>query len=113
MRFTPQRRRETRKTHEIEDFMKSKTHEVEDLARMDCRRLQPPPVDFAPKRKTAMERFIHLANLALFRKRLTEPCDDARRQLLLKLLAEEEAREPAPEKELRPPLQSPDDRDRG
>jgi hypothetical protein len=40
-----------------------------------------------------MERFIHLANLALFRKRLTEPCDDARRQLLLKLLAEEEAKE--------------------
>jgi hypothetical protein len=40
-----------------------------------------------------MERFIHLANLALFRKRLAEPCDDARRQLLLKLLAEEEAKE--------------------
>ena len=40
-----------------------------------------------------MERFIHLANMALFRKRLAEPCDDARRQVLLKLLADEEAKE--------------------
>lgn len=40
-----------------------------------------------------MERFIHLANLALFRTRLAEPCDDARRLLLLKLVAEEEAKE--------------------
>lgn len=31
---------------------------------------------------------------ALFRKRLAEPCDDAQRRLLLKLLAEEEAKEP-------------------
>ncbi len=41
-----------------------------------------------------MERFfIHRQNLALFRKRLAEPCDDAQRRVLLKLLAEEEARE--------------------
>lgn len=40
-----------------------------------------------------MEGFIHRENLALFRKRLAEPCDDAQRQLLLKLLAEEEAKE--------------------
>ena len=40
-----------------------------------------------------MERFIHRENLALFKKRLAEPCDDAQRQQLLKLLAEEEARE--------------------
>jgi hypothetical protein len=40
-----------------------------------------------------MEKFIHRENLALFKKRLAEPCDDARRQLLLRLLAEEEARE--------------------
>jgi len=40
-----------------------------------------------------MERFIHRENLALFKKRLAEPCDDAKRQTLLKLLAEEEARE--------------------
>jgi len=60
-----------------------------------------------------LKEFIHAENLALFRKRLAEPCNGAQRKLLLKLLAEEEAREPAPEKELRPPLQSPDDRDRG
>ena len=41
-----------------------------------------------------MEGFIHRENLALFRKRLAEPCDDAQRRLLLKLLAEEEAKEP-------------------
>jgi hypothetical protein len=40
-----------------------------------------------------MERFIHRQNLALFRKRLAEPCDDAQRRVLLKLLAEEEAKE--------------------
>ena len=40
-----------------------------------------------------MEEFIHRENLALFKKRLAEPCDDTQRQLLLKLLAEEEARE--------------------
>ena len=45
------------------------------------------------KRNTAMERFIHRENMALFRKRLAEPCDDAQYQILLKLLAEEEARE--------------------
>jgi hypothetical protein len=39
-----------------------------------------------------MEKFIHLENLALFRKRLAEPCDDAKRQILLMLLAEEEAK---------------------
>ena len=39
-----------------------------------------------------MEKFIHRENLALFRKRLAEPCDDSQRQVLLKLLAEEEAK---------------------
>lgn len=40
-----------------------------------------------------MEAFVHRENLALFKKRLAEPCDDTRRQVLLKLLAEEERRE--------------------
>lgn len=39
-----------------------------------------------------MEGFIHRENLALLRKRLAEPCDEARRQVLLKLLAAEEAK---------------------
>ena len=45
-----------------------------------------------------MERYqsyIHLENLALFRKRLADPTTtEAEREVLLKLLAEEEAREP-------------------
>lgn len=45
-------------------------------------------------RSEAMERFIRRENLALFRKRLAEAPGDAARQILLKLLAEEEAKEP-------------------
>jgi hypothetical protein len=51
-----------------------------------------------------MEEFIHAQNLALFKRQLAEPCDDARRKLLLKLLAEEEAKELLPKEEMRPPL---------
>lgn len=40
-----------------------------------------------------MEKFIHRENLALFRRCLAEPHDDAERQVLLKLLAEEEAKD--------------------
>jgi hypothetical protein len=39
-----------------------------------------------------MERFVRRENLIIFRRRLAEATDDAQRQLLLKLLAEEEAR---------------------
>ena len=40
-----------------------------------------------------MEKYIHRENLALLRKRLTKPHDEATQQVLLKLLLEEEARE--------------------
>ncbi len=40
-----------------------------------------------------MEEFIHRENLALFRKHLAQPHDDAERKVLLKLLAEEAARD--------------------
>jgi hypothetical protein len=40
-----------------------------------------------------MENFIHRENLALYRKRLTEAKDDATRSVILKLLAEEEAKD--------------------
>jgi hypothetical protein len=40
-----------------------------------------------------MEKFMHRENLALFRKRLAEPCDAAERHVLSKLLAEEEAKD--------------------
>jgi hypothetical protein len=39
-----------------------------------------------------MEKFIQRENLALFKKRLTEAPDDATRNVLLKLLAEEESK---------------------
>jgi hypothetical protein len=40
-----------------------------------------------------MDKFIHRENLALFRKCLAEPRDDAERKVLLKLLADEEAKD--------------------
>jgi hypothetical protein len=43
-----------------------------------------------------MEEFIHQQNLALFKKLLAEPHTDAEREVLLKLLADEEANEPRP-----------------
>ena len=46
-----------------------------------------------------MEEFIHRENLALYRKRLEEPHTAAEREVLLKLLAEEENKEAAPKKE--------------
>jgi hypothetical protein len=39
-----------------------------------------------------MERFIRDENRIIFKRRLAESTDDAQRQLLLKLLAEEDAR---------------------
>ena len=43
-----------------------------------------------------MEKYIHRENLALLRKRLAETRDEARRKVLLKLLAEEEAKDFSP-----------------
>jgi hypothetical protein len=43
-----------------------------------------------------MEKYIHRENLTLFKKRLAEAHTDAERVVLLKLLAEEEAKEPPP-----------------
>ena len=39
-----------------------------------------------------MERFIRHENLLIFKRRLARSTDDAQRQLLLKLLAEEDAK---------------------
>ena len=47
-----------------------------------------------------MEKYIHRENLALFRQRLAEPHDDAEREVLLKLLAEEEAKDLSKKKDL-------------
>jgi hypothetical protein len=43
-----------------------------------------------------MDKFIHQENLALFKKRLAEPHTDAEREVLKKLLTDEEAKEPLP-----------------
>ncbi|MGB8609375.1 hypothetical protein [Bradyrhizobium sp.] len=40
-----------------------------------------------------MDKYIHRENLALLRKRLAETQDEAARKVLLKLLAEEEAKD--------------------
>jgi hypothetical protein len=44
-----------------------------------------------------MEEFMHQENLIIFKRRLAGANSDAQRQLLLKLLAEEEARGISPE----------------
>ena len=51
-----------------------------------------------------MEKFIHQENLALFKKRLAEPQTDAEREVLLKLLADEKAKEPLPKNSILKPL---------
>jgi hypothetical protein len=44
-----------------------------------------------------MDEYIHRENLALYKKRLEEPHTDAEREILLKLLAGEKAKELPPE----------------
>jgi hypothetical protein len=46
--------------------------------------------------RSAMEKYIHRENLTLFKKRLAESRSDAEREVLLKLLADEEAKELPP-----------------
>ena len=50
-----------------------------------------------------MEKFIHRENLTLFKKRLAEAHTDAQGEVLLKLLADEEAKEPPPKNGNRKP----------
>lgn len=42
-----------------------------------------------------MEEYIHRENLALLRKHLAEPHSDAERKILLKLLTDEETKDPS------------------
>ena len=42
-----------------------------------------------------MENFIHRENPALFKRRLAEPRSNAEQKVLLKLLADDEAKEPS------------------
>ena len=43
-----------------------------------------------------MEKFVHQEKLTLLKKRLAEPHTNAEREVLLRLLAEEQAKEPPP-----------------
>ena len=43
-----------------------------------------------------MEKFVHSENIKLYRKLLAETTDEQKRQTLLKLLAEEEAKDAQP-----------------
>jgi hypothetical protein len=45
-----------------------------------------------------VENFIHQQNLALFKKRLAEPHTDAQGEVLMKLLTDEQAKEPPSKK---------------
>ena len=50
-----------------------------------------------------MEKYIHQQNVALFKKRLAESHTDAEREVLMKLLTDEQAKEPPPENEILKP----------
>ena len=50
-----------------------------------------------------MEKYIHRENLSLFKKRLAEPHTDAEREVLMKLLTDEQAKEPLPKNEILKP----------
>ena len=43
--------------------------------------------------KTSLESFIHRENIKLFKKQLADPTKEAQRKTLLRLLAEEEAKD--------------------
>jgi hypothetical protein len=45
-----------------------------------------------------MENYVHKANLALFKKRLGEPHTEAQHDALVKLMADEEAKDPPPKR---------------
>ena len=53
--------------------------------------------------RSSIEKFIHKENLALFKRRLAEVHTDAEREVLLKLLADEEAKETWPENSILKP----------
>ena len=63
---------------------------------MGCARFRPKKWPFAPIREVSYEEVHSQCEPALFKKRLAEPHSDAERDVLLKLLADEEAKEPPP-----------------
>ena len=60
---------------------------------MECRRLSSLELVLRAHKEVAMEDYIHRENMALLRRRLSETSGESQRQVLLKLLAEEEAKD--------------------
>jgi hypothetical protein len=56
----------------------------------------PSSISLSQSAKSTMDKFIHRENLALFKKRLSEPHTETEREVLKKLLTDEEAKEPPP-----------------
>jgi len=78
-------------------------HEVGGVARMGCALPAPKNGFSLQSGRLAVEKFIHRENLALFKKRLAQSHSDAEREVLLKLLADEEAKEPPPKNSILKP----------
>jgi hypothetical protein len=68
-----------------------RSNEVDGFERVDGGRFAFQEVGFFMSGRAAIEEFIHQENLTLFKKSLAEPHTDAEREVLMKLLAEEEA----------------------
>jgi DNA repair exonuclease SbcCD ATPase subunit len=49
-------------------------------------------------KEDAMDEYIHQQNLILFKKQIAEVKDEVKRNMLMKLLAEEQAKEPLPKR---------------
>ena len=69
-------------------------HEVDGLERVE---------DTQNQGGSLMERYIQRENLSLFKKRLAEPHTDAEREVLMKLLTDEQAKETLPKNEILKP----------
>ena len=66
--------------------------------RLDTSRAWCVRVDFTCVHRCAMQSFVHRKNLEHFRKLLAQTTDEAERRTVLKLLAEEKAKDKAPTK---------------
>jgi hypothetical protein len=73
---------------------RNRSDEIERASLARKPRLEAANLSEHPRREDAMEEYIHLENLKLFKRHLALAKGDAQRQLLLRLLAEEEARVP-------------------
>ena len=85
------------KAHPIRTATSSEDPMKSDVWHAWIARASPPVRCSTPLGRPTIDKFVHRENLALFKQRLAEAHTDAEREVLLTLLAEEEAREPRPE----------------